>query len=255
MTPSLPDSQSPNMVDICAGLGHGAQGTLRQSAVFPSAALLHAPKSLKYEEASTLTCSGLTAYNALFGLKGREVKKDDWVLVQGSGGVSVAALQFALAVGANVVATSSSEAKAEKLKALGAREVVNYRQTPSWGKLVKEMTPEGRGFDYVVDVGGDATLGQSLEAVRIEGVVVAAGMVGGPTEGSVPMMAVLGSVCTVRGVILGTKQMFEEMIEFVDDRGIKPVVDEKGFGFEEVKEAMKYLERQEHFSKVVVKLR
>jgi NADPH:quinone reductase-like Zn-dependent oxidoreductase len=255
MTPSLSPSRFPSMVDICAGLGHGGQGTLRQSASFPATALLHAPESLSYEEASTLTCSGLTAYNALFGLKGREVKKDDWVLVQGSGGVSVAALQFAVAVGACVVATTSSTAKAERLKALGAKEVINYRETPTWGPVAKDRTPEGRGFDFVIDVGGDATLGQSLVAVKIEGVVVVAGMVGGKAEGSVPLMSVLGAVCTVRGVVLGTKDMFEEMCRFIDERGVKPAIDEKVFGFEDAKEALKFLESQEHFSKVVVRLR
>lgn len=205
MTPSLTANQYPTFSDICAGLGHGIDGTLRQYGHFDQAALVKAPNSLSFEEAATLTCSGLTAYNALFGLRGREVHTGDWVLVQGTGGVSIAALQFAVAAGANVIATTSSEAKADRLKALGAKEVVNYRSTPAWGKAARDLTPQHRGFDIVVDIGGDTTLGQSIEAVRTDGLVVAAGMVGGAAKNSVPMMAALTNVCIVRGIMLGTK--------------------------------------------------
>jgi NADPH:quinone reductase-like Zn-dependent oxidoreductase len=210
---------------------------------------------LAFEEAATLTCSGLTAFNALFGLRGREVKAGDWVLVQGTGGVSIAALQFAVAAGANVIATTSSELKTDRLKALGAKEVVNYRSTPAWGQAARESTPNSRGYDFVVDIAGDVTLRQSIEAVRTDGVLVVAGMVGGAAERGVPIMSVLAHPCIVRGIILGTREQFREMVRFVDEKKIQPVVDEKVFALEDAKEAMRMLERQEHFSKVTVKLR
>ncbi|KAK5171943.1 uncharacterized protein LTR77_003580 [Saxophila tyrrhenica] len=255
MTPHLGPNSYPTFGDICAGLGHGADGTLRQYGHFEQAALVRAPESLSFEEAATLTCSGLTAWNALFGLEGRKVNSGDWALVQGTGGVSVAALQFAVTAGANVVATTSSEAKAARLKALGAKHVVNYKTTPEWGPAARELTPQGRGFDVVVDIGGDTTLGESLKAVRTEGLVVAAGMIGGSAESPVPMMAALTTVCIVRGILLGTKAQFEEMVQFIDKNDVRPVVDDKVFGLDEAKEAMRMLERQEHFSKIVIKLR
>lgn len=255
MTPQLSSDQPPAFPHICAGLGHGADGTLRQQGKFHHAAIVRAPKNLSFEEAATLTCSGLTAYNALFGLKGREVKHGDWVLVQGTGGVSVAALQFAAATGANVVATTSSDSKAERLRALGATEVINYRSTPSWGKACRDFTPDRRGFDFVVDIGGDATLGESVTAVRTDGIVVAAGMIGGATENSVPMMSALANVCTVRGIMLGTRKQFDSMVQFIDAHDIHPAIDDKIFGIEGTQEAMRYLERQQHFSKIVIKLR
>jgi NADPH:quinone reductase-like Zn-dependent oxidoreductase len=255
MTPQLSDDEPPTFANICAGIGHGMDGTLRQYGRFKWTALVHAPQSLNFEEAATLTCSGLTAYNALFGLRGREVKAGDWVLVQGTGGVSVAALQFAIAVGATVVATTSTEAKADRLKALGAKAVINYKTTPEWGLSARELTPDGRGFDLIVDVGGEATLGESVKATRTDCTVVAAGLVGGATKESVPMMAALFNACTVRGILLGTRVQFQEMVKFVDEKKVKPVLDEQVFNIRETKEAMRFLERQGHFSKVAIKLR
>ena len=174
------------MAEISGGLGHTLDGTLQQYGYFSSSVLVHAPGNLSFQQAATLTCSGLTAYNALFGLPGREVKSGDYVLVQGTGGVSIAALQFAVSVGAIVVATTSSEEKAERLKNLGAREVVNYRSTPEWGTAVRELTPEKRGFDILVDVGGDVTLHQALKAVRKDGLIVVSGILGGFSRSPYP---------------------------------------------------------------------
>ncbi len=255
MTPQLTDDQPPAFGDICGGVGHALDGTLRQYGHFQQSALVLATQSLSHEEAATLTCSGLTAWNALFGLRGRQVSRDDWVLVQGTGGVSIAALQFAAAAGANVVATTSSEAKAERVRNLGAKKVVNYRSTPDWGQATRKLTPQSRGFDFVIDIGGDATLGQSLEAVHTDGIVVAAGMIGGPTESSVPMMAALTHVCTVRGLLLGTRDQFRAMVKFIEEHQIKPAIDGRIFSIDEAVEAMRYLEQQAHFSKIAIKLR
>ncbi|CAK1363825.1 Zinc-type alcohol dehydrogenase-like protein [Cercospora beticola] len=245
------ESSMPDMKAISSGLGHTLDGTLRSRGNFPASGLFKMPANLSFLEASTLTCSGLTAYNALFGLKGREIKQGDWVMIQGTGGVSIAALQFAVAVGANVVATTSNAEKGRLLKELGAREVVNYRESREWGGVVKSFTPGGRGFDVVVDVGGDSTLEQSLEAVRTDGVVALTGLLGGAAE-PVKMLAALMAVCTVRGVLLGSKKQMRELVRFVEEKNLKPVLDFRTWDLDEVKRAYDWLENQKHFSKVVI---
>lgn len=242
------------MLDISAGLGHSIDGTLRDRGHFHETALVHAPKDLDFGRASTLTCSGLTAWNALFGLKGRQVQAGNWVLVQGTGGVSIAALQFAVAVGAIVVATTSTAVKATRLQALGAAHVLNYRQVPAWGSTARALTPGGRGFDFVVDVGGNDTLLESLNAIRTDGIIVATGLLGGTDPQPVPMLAALMHACTVRGILLGTRNQLRDMVRFVEERHIEPVVDDMSFGLAEVKEAYERLEKQQHFSKVVVRI-
>ncbi|KAK2052143.1 NAD(P)-binding protein [Colletotrichum caudatum] len=231
------DKELPVYLDIGDGLGQIVDGTLRSEGVFSEAALVLAPKTLNWSEAATLTCSGLTAWNALFGLKGREPGSGTWVLVQGTGGVSIAALQLAVAAGSTVVATTSSEEKAKRLRHLGA----------------KSYTPSQQGFDIVVDIGGDGTLAQSVTAVRTDGVIVAAGLVGGQAE-PVPMLAALGRPCIVRGVLLGSRSQFREMVRFVDDKNIKPAIDDVVFELSEVKDAYSRLKAKKHFSKVVIKI-
>ena len=235
-------------------LGMGSNGTLTRFGVFHCTNLIHAPRNLSFEEAATLPCSGLTAYNALFGLAGREVKIDDWVLVQGTGGVSIAALQIAIAAGAHVVATTSSRDKATKLKALGAKEVLNYRETPEWGLLARALTPASVGFAHIIDIGGNATLVESVKAVRTDGVISTVGLVGGPTEEQVPMLAASHHSCIVRGIVAGTKTQFENFVRFVEENDLRPALDDVDFGIEEVKEAYWRQEKQQHFSKVVIKL-
>ncbi|KAI5366020.1 putative GroES-like superfamily, alcohol dehydrogenase-like, NAD(P)-binding domain superfamily [Septoria linicola] len=253
LTPSVPDTVAPSMKDISAGLGQAIDGTLRERGNFHESALLHAPRNNSFAQAATLTCSGLTAWNALLGLKGREVRAGSWVLIQGTGGVSVAALQFAVAVGANVVATTSNSEKAKLLEDLGANYVVNYREHRNWSAVAKKLTPEQRGFDLIVDVGGDSTLSESLEAIRTDGIVVLTGLLGG-AEQPVAMLSALRYGCTVRGILLGSRQQFREMIEFVEEQNLRPVLDFRTWDLEEVKRAYDWLENQKHFSKVVIKL-
>jgi NADPH:quinone reductase-like Zn-dependent oxidoreductase len=168
--------------------------------------------------------------------------------------VSVAALQFAVAVGAIVVATTSSEEKGLRLKALGASHIVNYRQTPSWGAVAKELTPSGRGFDIIVDVGGNATLSQSVAAVRRNGVMTVIGMIGEADAEPTPMMAVLFVACVVRGILLGSRAMMRSMVKFVEDNKIKLALDDEVFALADLKDAFKRLEEQKHFSKVVIQI-
>lgn len=254
LTPTTPDDQFPTLTDVGAGLGQAIDGTLQEVGVFPESALVYAPKDLSFDRAATLTCSGLTAWNALFGLKGNEIQAGDWVLVQGTGGVSIAALQFAYAVGANVVATTSTEEKAKRLRNLGAKHVINYRTTPAWGPEARKSTPENRGFDLIVDVGGDSTLNESLSAVRTNGVVAATGILGSQSQ-PVPMLNTIWCVCTVRGIVLGTRNQFKDMIKFVEEKNVQPVVDDEVFGLEQAKDAYERLVAQKHFSKVIIKIR
>ncbi|KAL4972234.1 chaperonin 10-like protein [Aspergillus desertorum] len=261
LTVQQDESEPATFTDIAAGLGHGSHGTLRKYAVFHESSLVEMPSTLGFREAATLTCSGLTAWNALFGPdlartragKAGKALEGKYVLVQGSGGVSVAALQFALATGATVIATTSSDLKAERLSFFGAHHVVNYKTTPNWGEVAKTLTPNNRGVDIVVDVGGPSTVSQSLKAVKTDGLVALTGLLGASENAQVPsIMDGLTYLCTTRGFLLGTREQFREMNAVIDEKGIKPVVDDRVFGFAEVKEAYEYLEQQRHFSKVVI---
>ncbi|KAK3618411.1 hypothetical protein LTR22_026389 [Elasticomyces elasticus] len=251
----IADDEKVDFTKVGASIGIATNGTLTQYGKFHVSNLVHAPKEMSFEQAATLPCSALTAYNALLGLRGRQVEKGQWVLVQGTGGVSVAGLQIALAVGAHVVATTSSAEKAAKLKSLGVESVINYRETPEWGLPARELTPDNAGFDHVLDVGGENTIGESVKAVKTDGVVTTIGLVGGPTEKQVPIMAASHHACIVRGIVAGTRQQMRELVTFVDKVGLKPALDDVEFGIEQVRDAYWRQEKQQHFSKVVIKLR
>ncbi|PYH88253.1 alcohol dehydrogenase [Aspergillus ellipticus CBS 707.79] len=232
MVPQKSESEPVNFADISNGLGQRVDGTLRPFGVFHEAALVKMPSRLSYLEASTLTCAALTAWNALFGLESKGPKKGDVVLVQGSGGVSILAMQYALACGAMVIATTSSDTKGQKLRGLGAHHILNYRTDANWGEAAKRLTPDGKGVHLVVDVGGLSTVGQSLKAVRPEGVISMTGLLGGPPDSNInTLLDCLVNLCTVRGVLLGTRRQFEEMNRFIDDHGIRSALDPKAFGF------------------------
>ncbi|KAK5633675.1 hypothetical protein RRF57_009389 [Xylaria bambusicola] len=245
----------PTAADTFAMLGCGIPGTLRSYAVFPEATLVPAPRSLDWLTASTLTCTWTTAWNALFGLEGKQVSPDSWVLVQGTGGVSIAALQLAVAVGANVVATTSTADKAAKLVTLGVAHTVNYCSNPmSWGIEARTHTPGGRGFDIIIDVGGNETLPQSLAAARADGLLMIIGGVGDSKAEPVPLFAALMHTCIIRGILGGTRMQFYELVKFIDEKGIKPVVDEAVFELAETKDAYRRLTEKKHFSKVVIRI-
>ncbi|KAI5303116.1 hypothetical protein KEM56_007889, partial [Ascosphaera pollenicola] len=165
LLPNKPRSEPATIPEIMTGLGHVESGALCTYGTFHESALVRMPESLTFLEASTLPVAGLTAWNALFGLRGADgLESGDVVLVQGTGGVSIYALKFALAIGATVIATTSNQAKEQKLRDLGAHHVLNYRTDPNWGEAAKRLTPDGKGVHVIVDVGGLSTLSQSLEA-------------------------------------------------------------------------------------------
>lgn len=163
--------------------------------------------------------------------------------------------QFAIAAGATVIATTSSAAKADKLKQLGVHHIINYKETPNWGEIAKSLTPDSVGADFVVEVGGPTTMAQSFKAIRIDGVIGIIGFVGGPSKDSQPsFLDVLNNLCTVRGVLVGSRAQFEDMNRAIDANGIKPVVDGEIFELSKLKEAYQYMWEQKHFGKLVVKI-
>lgn len=251
--PAPDDDFEYSMADAGTMLGIGNDGTLASKAVFTESTLVHAPKSLDWLQASILTVTWITAWNALFGIEGHHAGPGKTVLVQGTGGVSVAALQLAVAAGAEVIATTSSNDRAAKLKALGAKAVINYRENANWGQEARAMTPNGKGFDIVVDVGGNETLGQSLAAVKTNGVVNIIGAVGGQAE-TVPLLGALMSTCIVRGFLGGSRRQFKEMNKYIDEKGLKPAFDEVVFELKDAKEAYKRLSEKKHFAKVVIRI-
>ncbi|EED13370.1 alcohol dehydrogenase, putative [Talaromyces stipitatus ATCC 10500] len=248
------DDAFSSVTDVPYMMGQGIDGTLRSMGVFPEKGLVHAPKSLDWLPAATLTCNWTTAWNALFGLKGREAGPGTWVLVQGTGGVSIATLQVAVAAGATVVATTSTEEKAARLRKLGAAHTINYRSNPDdWALQAKRLTPGGRGFDIVVDVGGNETLRQSLAAIRVDGQVLVLGAVGGTAE-NVPLFAVLLSTCIVRGFLCGSRRQLKEVIQFIDEKNITPAMDDVVFELAEAKDAYRRLKEKKHFAKVLIRI-
>lgn len=238
---------------VGSGLGGAVDGTLRKYAVFPDHALVRAPSTLSPIEPSTLTCASLTAWNGLFGLK--KLTPGDWVLIQGTGGVSLAAIQFAVATGATVVATTSSSDKADILKNMGVSHVINYREVAEWGDAAKSLTPKGRGFDQILEIGGAATVGQSLKAIRLEGLITIIGFLTSAKDDKQPnLMDALNHICTVRGIFVGSREQFVEMNRAIDAWKMKPVVDSKIFPFEDTRAAYEYLWERKNLGKVVVRI-
>lgn len=225
--------------------GDGVDGYARELVVRPATWFTHAPKGYTHAEAATLTTAGLTAWRALV-IDGN-LKAGDTVLALGTGGVSVFALQFAKAMGARVIATSSSDEKIERLQALGADHTLNYKTEPEWGKRVKEFT-EGRGVDHVIEVGGPGTLPQSIEAVRIGGHISLIGVLTG-RGGDIPTAKLMAKQARLQGLIVGSRTHQQEMIRGIEASGLHPVID-RSFGLDEIADAFRHEEAGRHFGKI-----
>ncbi|KAH9212014.1 chaperonin 10-like protein [Leptodontidium sp. 2 PMI_412] len=236
------------------GLGGVLDGTLTEYSVFDQLGLVEMPCTLSFQEAATLSCAAVTAWNALFGLEGKPLKAGQVVLTQGTGGVSIFAAQFALAAGATVIGTTSSVSKAEILKSLGVQHVINYRDDPNWGETARQLTQGKEGVDFIIEVGGVTTIKQSLKAIKIDGVIGIVGFVGGNTPDQPSFMDVLSQICTVRGLYVGSRLQFEDMNRAIDANNIKPIVDKAVFSLEELKEAYQYMWDQKHFGKLTIKV-
>jgi NADPH:quinone reductase-like Zn-dependent oxidoreductase len=235
---------------VAAQLGGSLDGTLAEQVVLPEAAWLPVPAHLSYEEAATLPCAGVTAWNALGG-GAVPLRAGDEVLTLGSGGVSLFALQLARASGARVIATTSGDEKAERLRSLGADAVVNYREVPEWGAEVRRLT-HGTGVRHVVEVGGGGTLPQSLKAVGFSGEVAFVGT----TAGGSPMFdanALFASGATLRVVAAGSTAQLAQALRVVALHEIRPVID-RVFDFDEAPRAFAHYARQQSFGKVVLRV-
>ncbi|KAF2655570.1 NAD(P)-binding protein [Lophiostoma macrostomum CBS 122681] len=240
--------------DVGTGLGGALDGTLREYGTFDEQGLVHAPSNLDMLEASTLSCAAVTAWNALYGIETRALKAGDYVLTQGTGGVSMFALQFAKAAGAKVIATTSSDKKAETLKKHGADHVINYKENANWGEQAKTFTPNQQGVEHVIEVGGPTTMAQSLKAIKIEGVISIIGFVGGFDKQQPSFLDCLNNICTVRGLLVGSRKQFEDMNRAIEANDIHPIVDEKVFELAQLKDAYEYMWDQKHFGKLTVKV-
>ena len=229
-------------------LGGDIDGCLREFGAFDENGLVHIPQHLSYEEASTLPCAAVTAWNAL--VVSGKVKRDDFVLLQGTGGVSIFALQFAKLFGAKVIITSSSDEKLERAKSLGADYTINYKEREDWDKAVLEIT-EKRGVDHVVEVGGSGTMQRSANAVKIGGHIAVIGVLSG--KGEFNPATILMKAIKLHGIFVGSREMFEAMNKCISENKLQPIVD-KTFDFENVKDALQTMKNGSHFGKIVVKL-
>lgn len=227
-------------------LGGSIDGMLAEYVVLEDEGLVKIPGHLSMEEAATLPCAALTAWHAL--VEHGHLIAGQTVLVQGTGGVSIFALQFARIMGAQVIATSSSDDKLERAKRLGATHGINYKRTPDWDKAALELTG-GRGVDQVVEVGGAGTFMRSLSAIRVCGKISLIGVLAG--DATVNPMLMLGKRANVQGISVGSTQMFEAMNRAIAAAGLRPVVD-KIFGFEDAPAAYRHLQSAAHFGKVVI---
>jgi NADPH:quinone reductase-like Zn-dependent oxidoreductase len=228
-----------------SALGGAIDGVLAEYVLFDQQGLVHIPEHLSFAQAATLPCAAVTAWNALMGLN--PLQTGQTVLVLGTGGVSIFALQFAHAAGARVIATSSSDEKLERARALGASDGINYRQNEEWHKQVRALTG-GRGVDHVVEVGGPGTLQRSVGATRQGGIV---SLIGVLTRGTLDPMAVFAGGAIIRPIYVGSRQMFEAMNRAIALHRIEPVID-RVFPFEAAKEAYHHLKAATHVGKVVI---
>jgi NADPH:quinone reductase-like Zn-dependent oxidoreductase len=229
-------------------LGGSIDGMLAEYVVLPQDGVVRIPAHLSYDEAAALPCAAVTLWNALTTWT---FKPGISVLVQGTGGVSVFALQFAKLSGARVIVTSSSDAKLQKAAALGARDLINYRTTPDWDQKVIEHTG-GIGVDHIIEVGGPATFARSMNAVRVGGRISLIGLLTGP-EGAVNPLPIMGKQIQVQGIYVGSRDMFEAMNRAIALHELRPVID-RVFKFSEARDALRYLESGAHFGKVVIRL-
>lgn len=228
-------------------LGGPLPGTFAEAIVLPAEGVLKVPERVTDAEAATLPCAGLTAWSAVVELG--DVGPGDRVLVEGTGGVSIFALQFAKLRGARVMITSSRDDKLERAKALGADATLNYRDSPAWGKAAREWA-QGEGVDLVVDVGGGETLPEALQAVKMGGMVAVIGVLSG-AESRLSVVPILMNQVRVQGVIVGHRESARRMLAAVADSATRPVID-RTFALEELPQALEYLKAGKHFGKVVV---
>ena len=232
-----------------SALGGEINGMLSEYVVLNQNGVVLLPEHLSYEEGATLPCAAVTVWHGMI-TKGN-LKAGDSVLILGTGGVSIFALQFAKLHGARTIVTSSSDAKLQQARALGADEIINYKDLPDWEKEVYRLT-NGAGVDHVVEVGGAGTLEKSIKAVRYGGRISLIGVLTG-FAGEINPQPILGKSITLQGIYVGNREMFEAMNRAIAQAQLKPVID-RVFPFSETRVAYDYLQSGSHFGKVVIRL-
>ena len=237
----------PRVGDFSQTPGDGVDGFAQEYVVMPATAFTHAPKGYDAVEAATITTAGLTAWRAL--VVDGKLKPGDTVLLLGTGGVSIWALQIAKAMGATVAITSSSGDKLDRARDLGADFTLNYREQPQWGRAVADWTG-GRGIDHVVEVGGPGTLAQSIDAVRVGGHISLIGVLTG-ASGEVPTAALMAKQARLQGLIVGSRREQQDFVQALDATGIRPVIDRR-FRLDQLADAFALQAGGGHFGKIGV---
>jgi NADPH:quinone reductase-like Zn-dependent oxidoreductase len=237
----------PNPAKIKGALGGDIDGMLAEYVVLKETGLVRIPEHLSFEEAATLPCAGVTAWNALAA---GDLHQGSTVLMQGTGGVSIFALQFAKLKGARVLGISSSDAKLQRACSLGLNEALDYGETSEWDRWVVEKT-NGEGVDVVVEVGGVGTLPRSLRAVKMGGVIAQIGVLSGPAE-PIPVPMILHKQVHIRGIYVGSRENFEEMNKVIAAAKLRPVFE--SHPWTEAKRVFKEMEAATHFGKLVLKV-
>ena len=239
----------PTLPNLLGVPGDHVDGFAAQTVTMPATAFSRMPANLDFDAASTLSCAGLTAWRAL--VVETDLKPGDWVLVQGSGGVSVVALQMARMMGCRVIATSSSDVKLERLGALGAEHLINYKTHVNWGEQAFELTG-GAGVDLVVEVGGPGNLPQSISALAVDGCISLIGVLTG-WAGEVPTAALMTKNGRLSGITVGSQADQANMIAAVEAHDMQPVID-KTYPLAELADAFRHQESQQHFGKICVSI-
>ncbi len=234
-------------IKAASALGCDVDGLLREFAVIRADALLPIPTHLSYVQAAALPCAAVTAWNGLF-VSGN-LLRGQTLLLQGTGGVSLFGLQFGLRTGATIVMISSSDAKLERVRAMGAQHTINYRTEPDWEKKVVEITG-GRGVNLTLEVGGTGTLTKTLRATSYAGHISLIGVLGG-ISGDVQIAHILHKALTIRGIYVGSRDMFVDMNQIITQDKLEPVID-RVFPFEEAPAAFRYFEDARHLGKIVI---
>jgi NADPH:quinone reductase-like Zn-dependent oxidoreductase len=238
-----------------AALGGDVDGMLAEYVLLDQDGVVRFPEHLSYEEAATLPCAGVTAWNALHhaGEPPQAALPGETIVIQGTGGVSIFALQFAKLLGARVIGTSSSDEKLTRAVTLGLDAGCNYKERPDWSGWVSEVTG-GQGADRIIEVGGAGSFGQSLRATRVAGTIAQIGVLSGAaTSEPLALTPILHKQLRVQGIYVGSRAMFEEMNEAIAKAGMRPVID-RVFGLDQVREAFLHLQSASHFGKIVIRM-
>jgi NADPH:quinone reductase-like Zn-dependent oxidoreductase len=238
-----------------AALGGDVDGMLAEYVLLDQDGVVCFPEYLSYEEAATLPCAGVTAWNALHhaGEPASAALPGETVVIQGTGGVSIFALQFAKLLGARVIGTSSSDEKLTRAYGLGLNAGCNYKEHPEWSRWISDVTG-GQGADRIIEVGGAGTFGQSLRAARVGGTIAQIGVLSGATTSEpLALTPILHKQLRVQGIYVGSRVMFEEMNAAIAKDRLRPVID-RVFGFDQVREAFQHMQSASHFGKIVIRM-